>query len=107
MVCLHTQTILPPSRLYVKGAGKDIYQANFSDYLPDILKNDPKMKAFSDAVTMQSAFNADVTSARTAEVGRMLFCSRTRTSTTPGSGLVATTSASYPVLLEMIWRRGR
>ena len=37
----------------LKGAGKDIYQANFSDYLPDILKNDPKMKAFSDAVTMQ------------------------------------------------------
>lgn len=37
----------------LKGAGKDIYRANFSDYLPDILKNDPKMKAFSDAVTMQ------------------------------------------------------
>lgn len=36
-----------------KGAGKDIYHANFSDYLPDILKNDPKMKAFADAVTTQ------------------------------------------------------
>lgn len=36
-----------------KGAGKDIFNANFADYLPDVLKNDPKMRAFADVVTMQ------------------------------------------------------
>ncbi len=36
-----------------KGDGKDIYNADFSEYLPEILRSDPKMKAFADAVTIQ------------------------------------------------------
>lgn len=37
----------------IRKAGRDIFTVNFADYLPDVLKNDPKMKAFADAVTNQ------------------------------------------------------
>lgn len=36
-----------------KSRGMDIYSVNFADYLPEILKYDPKMKAFAAAVTEQ------------------------------------------------------
>lgn len=34
--------------------GKDIYDVNFADYLPEALKHDPKMKAFAEAVTKEA-----------------------------------------------------
>ena len=37
----------------IRASGNDIFTVNFTDYLPDVLKNDPKMKALADAVTKQ------------------------------------------------------
>lgn len=42
-----------PNPKGVRAAGNDIYTVDFSKYLPDPLKRDPKMKAFAAAVTKE------------------------------------------------------
>lgn len=42
-----------PNPKDVRAAGNDIYTVDFSKYLPDPLKRDPKMKAFAAAVTKE------------------------------------------------------
>ncbi len=37
----------------IRAEGKDIFTVNFTDYLPDVLKNDSKMKALAEAVSEQ------------------------------------------------------
>lgn len=37
----------------IRAEGKDIFTVNFADYLPDVLKHDPKMKSLAEAVSEQ------------------------------------------------------
>ncbi len=37
----------------IRENGRDIYTVDFAEYLPDVLKHDPKMKAFAAAITEQ------------------------------------------------------